>query len=82
MKAVLLHELAHLKNKSSIAKYSDTLLRMFSPISLLLRFHHDNTMEEKRADNFVIEIQRTDKHLKSAKRKIDEFEEMMNDGAF
>lgn len=76
IKAVLLHELAHIKEKSSILKISDSLLRFFSPLSLLTRFHQDSKQEEKKADDFAIENQGTDKYLLSAKRKLDEYEEV------
>ncbi len=74
-KAVLLHELAHIKQKSSILKLSDHLLRFFSPLSLLTRFHHDSNQGEREADDFVVRIQGTDRHLLSAKRKLNDYEE-------
>ncbi len=72
--AVILHELSHLKRKASVLTMSFSLLRFFSPLSLLARFHHDSYKEEVYADRFAARIQKTDKYLKSAKRKIDEFE--------
>ncbi len=69
VEAILLHELAHLKHRSSALKFSNFLLR-FSPLSLLARFHHDAGKEERKADAFVVKEQGTDRHLKGAKRKI------------
>lgn len=74
IEAVLLHELGHLKRKASVLTMSLSLLKFFSPLSLLARFHHDSDIEETYADNFAIGIQKTDLYIKSAKRKIDEFE--------
>lgn len=73
IEAVILHELGHLKRKASLLTMSFSLLRFFSPLSLLVRFH-DNTEEEAYADRFAARIQKTTMYLKSAKRKIDEFE--------
>ncbi len=74
LEAVILHELGHIKRKASVLTMSFSLLRLFSPLSLIARFHHDSSEEEMQADNFVVEAQKTDRHLKSAKRKMDEFE--------
>ncbi len=74
LEAVILHELAHLKRKASVLTTSLSILRMFSPLSLLARFHYDSNKEEAYADKFAIRVQKTGKHLNSAKRKIDEFE--------
>lgn len=74
IEAVILHELGHIKRKASILTMSISLLRFFSPLSLLARFHHDSDSEEFHADRFAIRAQKTDKHLKLAKRKMDEFE--------
>mgnify|MGYP001615330432 FL=1 len=72
LQAVLLHELAHIKEKSSALKFSHAMMRIFSPFSRLAGFH-DTGKEEYKADEFVIKMQKTDKHLLSAKSKIDEF---------
>ena len=72
LQAVILHELAHIKEKSSALKLSNTMMRIFSPFSRLAGFH-DTGKEENKADDLVIKEQGTDKHLRSAKSKIDEF---------
>ncbi len=74
MQAVILHELAHIKQKSSALKLSTFFLRIFSPISILLRFHHTNTEEERKADLLAAKLQKTDKYIKSARNRIREYE--------
>ncbi len=73
IEAVLLHEIAHLVRKSSLVKLSFSILRLFSPLSILVKFYHDSSEEEKSADKFTIKEQKTDTYLNSAKRKMDEF---------
>ncbi len=72
LQAVILHELAHLKQKSSVMKFSSSLLKL-SPLSLLARFHHDTGKEEADADSFAIKIQGTSRHIKSSKRKMKDY---------
>ncbi len=74
LEAVILHELGHLKRKASVLTMSFSLFRVFSPFSLLARFHHDSDEEELYADKLAVRLQKTGRHLKSAKIKIDEFE--------
>lgn len=74
IEAVILHELGHLKRKASMLTMSISLFRIFSPFSLLARFHHDSDEEELYADEFAVRMQKTDRYVRSAKRKIDEFE--------
>lgn len=74
VEAVILHELGHLKRKSSLLTMSFSLLRLFSPLSLLARFHHDSDREEAYADIIAARMQKTGRHIASAKRKIDDFE--------
>ncbi len=73
LKAILLHELAHIAYKSSALKFSSYFLRIFSPLSVLARFHHDSNKEEKLADRFAVKEQGTNKFLVSAKRKISKY---------
>jgi Zn-dependent protease with chaperone function len=77
IKAIILHELAHIRQKSSILKFSNSLLRVISPLSILARFNQDSSREEEKADEFVVEAQGTDKHLLSAKRKLDAYESVL-----
>jgi Zn-dependent protease with chaperone function len=74
IKAIILHELAHIKHKSSVLKFSNSLLRFISPLSILARFNMDSGPEEERADEFVVKTQGTDKYVLSAKRKLAEYE--------
>ena len=71
--AVLLHELAHIKRGSSMMKFSASLMKIFSPFSLIARFH-DTGKEEDEADRFAIGVQKTDRYIKSAKVKIEAFD--------
>lgn len=70
IEAVLLHELAHISSKSSALKVSAFLMN-FSPLSIFKSFGNDLSLEEKKADEFVIKTQKTEKYLLSAKRKIE-----------
>lgn len=72
LQAVMLHELAHIKQKSSVMKFSSSLFKL-SPLSLLARFHHDTGEEEKQADRFTISIQGTSRYINSTKRKIRDY---------
>lgn len=72
--SVLLHELSHIKEKSSILKFSDNVMRFFSPLSLLAGFHYESGEEEKKADDFVVKVQGSGKYLLSAKKKLNEYE--------
>ena len=74
LQAVILHELAHIKQKSSALKMSTFFLRIFSPLSLILKFHHNNKFEEEKADSLAIKIQKTRMHINSARKKILEYE--------
>ncbi|MBI4895039.1 MAG: M48 family metalloprotease [Candidatus Aenigmarchaeota archaeon] len=74
VEAVILHELGHIKRKASLLTSSISILKFFTPFSLLARFHYDSYKEEKYADSFAIRKQKSSKWLKSAKRKLDEFE--------
>lgn len=72
IEAVLLHELYHIKSKSSLFKFSSHLLK-FSPFSILKNFSTELSEEEKKADGFVESMQKTAIHLLSAKRKSEGF---------
>lgn len=74
LEAVILHELGHIRRRASVLKMSFSLLRLFSPLSLLARFHHDSSEEEMHADKLAARLQKTDRYLKSVKRKMDDFE--------
>ncbi len=73
MKAVLLHELYHIKNKSSLWKFSLTSLKSFSPLAAFATVEDSFDLEENEADNFASKIQGTNKFLTSAKMKMNRF---------
>lgn len=73
LEAVMLHELAHLRQRSSAMKFSSAITKFFSPLSLLVHFH-DNNEEEHMADAFAAKEQGTAQYLLSAKRKFKRFE--------
>lgn len=69
--AVLLHEIGHIKHKSSFAKTSAMIINAITPFA---RFSPSSnlmfsTFDEKRADHFAITIQGTDYFLESARKK-------------
>lgn len=70
MQAVLLHELYHIKNKSSIWKFSINQIKMFSPLSSFSSFEKSIEKEERDADLFAVKVQGTKRFLESAKNKI------------
>ncbi|MBS3052094.1 MAG: M48 family metalloprotease [Candidatus Aenigmarchaeota archaeon] len=73
IECVALHELSHLKEKSSITKISLSMLKLFSPFSLISGFNIDSTDEEKKADNFVLKEQKTKKYLILTKKRFQQF---------
>ena len=70
LEAVLLHELGHIKEKSSTLKFSTLLLKHLSPLSMFTPLIGELNQEEQKADNFAINIQGTKQFLRRAKRKI------------
>ncbi|MDO8339718.1 MAG: M48 family metalloprotease [Candidatus Burarchaeum sp.] len=75
LEAVLLHELSHIRSGGALFKLSSSLSRIFSPIALLMPSVGAFEDEEQRADEFAVEKQGTERHLKAAKRKADSFVE-------
>ena len=70
MEAVLLHELYHIKNNSSLWKFSMNLLGVLSPLSTFVTANSSLEKEENKADLFAIKLQSTNEHISSAKRKV------------
>ncbi len=70
LQAVILHELHHIMIRSSFLKFSTQFARFVSPIARFAVLNDELNEEEKNADNFAVHIQKTDKFLLSAKRKI------------
>ncbi len=73
LEAVLFHELYHIKNKSSIWKFSLNHIKMFSPLSSFSSIRKSINNEEREADLFAIKVQGTNRFLRSAKNKINKF---------
>lgn len=73
IEAVLLHELYHIKHKSGLLKHASHILRVASPIAAFTVPAHDLDREEMAADAFAMHVQKTDKHLVGAIRKVEEF---------
>lgn len=76
LNAVLLHELAHIKNRSSLFKFSTFFMKL-SPLAMFNSFNKELDEEEVKADNVVFRFQRTNKYLVSAKEKICLFDKGM-----
>ncbi|MBI4154196.1 M48 family metalloprotease [Candidatus Woesearchaeota archaeon] len=74
IEAILLHEIAHIKHHSSVIKVSTAIARIFSPLTLIVRFHDASGIEEEKADKFAIKTQGTSRHIRNAKRKVEAFD--------
>jgi Zn-dependent protease with chaperone function len=68
LEAVLLHELYHVKARSSWGKFSARFVRVFSPIAWFSSSSVER--EECAADAFAVHSQKTKHYLKSAKKKV------------
>ncbi len=71
LEAVLLHELHHVKARSSWGKFSANFVRVFSPIAWFSASSVEK--EEKSADAFASRVQKTGRFVGSAKRKVSVF---------
>lgn len=74
LEAVLLHEFAHIKNKTSLFKISSFLTNIISPLARFTTCFDELNKEEKKADMFAIESQKTSRYINSAKKKFEIFE--------
>ncbi len=72
LEAVVLHELAHIKNGASIMRLSGHVARLLSPFARLANFLGGSAIaeDELAADSFAVNVQGTNLHLEAAKRKI------------
>jgi Zn-dependent protease with chaperone function len=68
--AVLLHELGHVRQRSSLGKFSLALARLFSPLAY---FASRVSAEEAMADAFAAELQGTAHYLNAAKGKVEAY---------
>lgn len=75
VEAIVLHELAHIKNRASLLKLSAHVARLLSPFSALANFLGGGSVarEEAAADYYAVSVQRTCRHLDSAKVKIADY---------
>jgi len=77
LEAVLLHELYHIKNRSSLYKFSNLALKILSPLPRFIRHNMDLDKEELEADNFAINEQGTSRNIINAKKKMGLFLDMV-----
>ena len=72
LEAVVLHELAHIKNGASLMRLSGHVARLLSPFARLANFLGGSAIaeDELAADTFAANVQGTILHLEAAKRKI------------
>ncbi len=70
VEAVLLHELGHIKQRSSFVKFTNTFIRLFVPIANFNPLSSELGQEEHDADVIAIMLQKTDIHIRHAKEKI------------
>jgi len=71
--AVLFHELGHVKQQSSVSKFSLWLARLFSPLAYFSSVSAAISAEEKSADAFAAQLQGTMKHVQAAKQAMRAF---------
>jgi len=62
----------HVRQRASAMKVTQYIMNIFSPLSLIVKFY-GNSKEEEAADRFAIGVQKTHKHVNSAKSKLKEF---------
>lgn len=68
LEAVLLHELYHVKSRASWGKFSAGFVKLFSPIAWFSAASVEK--EECSADAFAARMQKTSRHVNSAKLKV------------
>jgi Zn-dependent protease with chaperone function len=73
LESVLLHELAHVRDSSPSLKITQFVLRIFSPLAKYASFGREIDEEEAKADSFSIQMQGTQRYIRSARKKIGEF---------
>ncbi len=70
LESVILHEVYHIKTKTPKIKSLGFFLTKISPIFAFSEMKSLFSQEEKNADNFAIGKQKTEKHLNTAKNKL------------
>ncbi len=78
IESVILHELYHIKNNSSLWKFSMNLLGVLSPLSTFVTANSSLEKEEVKADLFAVKLQGTENYITSAKRKVNKINSEMD----
>lgn len=73
IEAVILHELYHIKQRSSFYKFSTVFLKTFSVTPAFLNLNKNLEDEEKKADLFAVKVQKTNAYINTAKKRISLF---------
>lgn len=75
IEAIMLHELAHIKNRASVMRLSGHVARLLSPFARLANFLGISSIDadEDAADSFAAQVQGRTRHLDRAKAKIKGF---------
>lgn len=73
LEAVLLHEIGHVKNNSSLNKFTALFARIATPMASFSIVEHKIKNHEKIADDFAIKSQKTEKYVNSAREKITKY---------
>lgn len=79
LEAVLLHELYHIRKKTSFWKFSVNILKTFYPLASFITINESMSQEEKEADYFAVSIQGTKRFLKTAKHKMNKMNKKIDD---
>lgn len=73
IEAVLLHEIAHIRNRDSLYRFGALFYRIVSPFAAFVPLTNHVDEEEVLADEFAAFVQKTDRYVKQAKVKIQVF---------
>lgn len=75
IEAIMLHELAHIRNSASVMRLSGHVARLLSPFARLANFLGGSSIDadEDAADSFAAQVQGSARHLDLAKAKIRKF---------
>jgi len=71
LEAVLLHELGHIKNRSSSIKFWTLLAQSLSPLAAFSHSHLDQ--EEVKADQVAVTLQKSNLFIRNAKKRLAEY---------
>jgi len=73
IESVLLHELCHVKSKSSWQRFADSFIKIWSPFSYFSLIDSESKInkDEMRADAYAIKMQKTSRYINSARNKLE-----------